>query len=86
MTEDATDYAPLVDEKSKDHRLEVTFDGVCIDLPEKRYPLPCCKGRKRRIILDNVSGKMSPGTITAIIGPSGCGKTTLLNFISGRFG
>ena len=35
------------------------------------------------VILQDVSMRMLPGTIGALIGPSGCGKTTLLRIIAG---
>ena len=35
-------------------------------------------------ILNNLNGRLKPGSFTAILGPSGSGKTTLLNFLSGR--
>jgi iron(III) transport system ATP-binding protein len=35
------------------------------------------------MILKDVSMRMAPGTIGALIGPSGCGKTTLLRIIAG---
>lgn len=37
-----------------------------------------------RRILDNISGSVFSGQITAILGPSGVGKTTLLNSLTGR--
>lgn len=37
-----------------------------------------------KCILDNVSGSVFSGQLTAILGPSGVGKTTLLNSLTGR--
>jgi len=39
--------------------------------------------RKRRIILSNVSTKISPSTLNAWIGPSGSGKTSLISVAAG---
>ncbi|XP_058453461.1 ATP-binding cassette sub-family G member 4-like [Malaya genurostris] len=41
------------------------------------------EGEKRKVILDNVSGRFCPGKLTAILGPSGAGKSSLLNILSG---
>lgn len=41
------------------------------------------KGEPRRI-LDNVSGWVRPGTLTALVGVSGAGKTTLLDALAQR--
>ena len=37
-----------------------------------------------RCILNNISGQVFSGQMTAILGPSGVGKTTLLNSLTGR--
>ena len=37
-----------------------------------------------KCILNNISGQVFSGQITAILGPSGVGKTTLLNSLTGR--
>ncbi|KAI5360268.1 putative ABC transporter-like, ATP-binding domain, AAA+ ATPase domain, CDR ABC transporter [Septoria linicola] len=41
------------------------------------------KGEPRRL-LDNVSGYVKPGTLTALMGTSGAGKTTLLDVLAQR--
>jgi len=38
----------------------------------------------QRVLIDDVSVKALPGTMTGIMGPSGAGKTVLLNLLSGH--
>ena len=51
---------------------EVAFDRVSFAYPDSPG-------------LDDISFRVAPGTITAVVGPSGSGKSTLLNLVS-RFG
>lgn len=37
----------------------------------------------KKVVLDDLSFKLEPGKIAALLGPSGCGKTTLLKSIAG---
>jgi ATP-binding cassette ChvD family protein len=41
------------------------------------------KGYADRLLLDNFSAKILPGSIVGVIGPNGAGKTTLLRMITG---
>jgi energy-dependent translational throttle protein EttA len=42
------------------------------------------KGYGDRLLLDNFSAKIPPGSIVGVIGPNGAGKTTLLKMITGQ--
>jgi ATP-binding cassette ChvD family protein len=42
------------------------------------------KGYGDRLLLDNFSAKIPPGSIIGVIGPNGAGKTTLLRMITGQ--
>lgn len=46
------------------------------------YTIPYDGGQRR--LLDNISGYVKPGTMTALMGESGAGKTTLLNTLAQR--
>lgn len=40
-------------------------------------------GKEKKLIIDDVSGRLEAGRLGAILGPSGAGKSTLLNILSG---
>ncbi|KAL6640996.1 hypothetical protein ACP70R_019177 [Stipagrostis hirtigluma subsp. patula] len=71
---------------------KLTFSGVASLVTENRARRPMLEvafrdltlsiGKKK--LLQSVTGKLSPGRVTAIMGPSGAGKTTFLNAVLGK--
>lgn len=60
------------------HNVDITFKNL------KYSVITNDRSKEERIILDNVSGVMRSGEITAILGPSGGGKTSLLNILAAK--
>ncbi|GMH78937.1 hypothetical protein TL16_g07982 [Triparma laevis f. inornata] len=61
--------------------LSLTFSSLTYDVTTvKKETLQILKPGTT----NGLSGKFSPGELTAIMGPSGAGKTSLLNILSGR--
>ena len=57
-------------------------DGIIFQWQDIRYDVKI--GGEARRLLDNLSGWVRSGSLTALMGVSGAGKTTLLDFLAGR--
>ncbi|XP_074286785.1 ABC transporter G family member 24-like isoform X2 [Silene latifolia] len=92
-------YAQIEKERTREQQCEnLTFSGVIsmatgeADQTIKKRPLIeiafkdltlTLKGKKRRL-LKNLTGKIMPARIAAVMGPSGAGKTTFLTALAGK--
>lgn len=72
--EDVEDIRRLDDSEHDDHAT-FTFENLCYSVNA---------GGTNKQLLDNVSGYVKPGQLTALMGASGAGKTTLLDNLAQR--
>eukprot|EP01084_Bolivina_argentea_P206012 351824_1 len=60
--------------------------SMVIEFKNMEARVPEMPGSKQyKTILNNVSGRIEPGQLVALMGPSGAGKSTLLNVLGSRF-
>ncbi|XP_016505218.2 ABC transporter G family member 28-like [Nicotiana tabacum] len=89
-------YGQIEKEKAlQEQNKNLTFSGVISMASEieirTRPPIEVCfkdltltlKGKNKHL-LRCVSGKLSPGRVSAVMGPSGAGKTTFLSALTGK--
>jgi ABC-type multidrug transport system fused ATPase/permease subunit len=62
----------------------ITYNVLVEDTESNQAVLPMMKKQKEKTLLNNLSGVMPAGKLTAIMGASGAGKTTLLNVLACR--
>lgn len=89
-------YSQIEKEKAlQEHNKDLTFSGILstdIDIDIRRRPmlevafkdLTLTLMGKKKHILRCVTGKISPGRVSAVMGPSGAGKTTFLSALAGK--
>ncbi|MGH3195489.1 MAG: ATP-binding cassette domain-containing protein [Streptosporangiaceae bacterium] len=58
--------------------------GVDVRIHAARVEVPGPKNGHARTLLQNVSLRLAPASMTAVAGPSGAGKTTLMRLLSGQ--
>lgn len=58
--------------------------GVDIRVHDARVDAPRARNGHARTLLDHVSLRLAPASMTAVAGPSGAGKTTLMRLLSGQ--
>jgi ABC-type multidrug transport system ATPase subunit len=58
--------------------------GVDIRVHAAQVDVPQARGGRSRTLLEHVSLRLAPASMTAVAGPSGAGKTTLMRLLSGQ--
>ena len=74
--EPALNASKLVNLREGRPSVHLEWNDICFSVKD-------AKGEKKEI-LQNLSGKAAPGSLTAIMGASGAGKTSLLNVLASR--
>lgn len=88
-------YGQIEKEKAMHEGKNLTFSGVLSmggDVEIRKRPLieisfkdlTLTLKHKKRHLLRCVTGKLSPGRVSAVMGPSGAGKTTFLSALTGK--
>lgn len=63
------------DDTSSSNEPQAQTHGAVISFEKLRMTLKARK-KKEKVILNDLSGEMKPGRLTALMGPSGSGKTS----------
>ncbi|KAK2383521.1 ABC transporter G family member [Trifolium repens] len=66
----------VVEEGDKEGNITVTWEKLRVTVPNG--------SKKRKAILQGLTGYAQPGRLLAVMGPSGSGKSTLLDALAGR--
>ncbi|XP_077531247.1 ATP-binding cassette sub-family G member 4-like [Haemaphysalis longicornis] len=75
-----------IEDTQSDYRTDIgvrNFESVNLKWKNLTYSVK--EGKRRKMLVENLSGEAQSGTLTAIMGPSGAGKTTLLNLLTGFY-
>jgi ABC-type transport system involved in cytochrome bd biosynthesis fused ATPase/permease subunit len=67
----------VVEEGDKEGNITVTWEKLRVTVPNGR--------KKRKAILQGLTGYAQPGRLLAVMGPSGSGKSTLLDALAGHY-
>ncbi|SCZ90311.1 BZ3500_MvSof-1268-A1-R1_Chr1-3g01909 [Microbotryum saponariae] len=76
--------ATALADDQQDGAVGMHWSGLSYTLPQRRFGVLGQRRRAGRVILDNLSGRVQPGTLCAILGPTGAGKSTFVELLAGK--
>ncbi|SCV68407.1 BQ2448_528 [Microbotryum intermedium] len=71
-------------DQGQDGAVGMRWSGLGYTLPQQRFGVLGQRRRAGRVILDNLTGEVQPGTLCAILGPTGAGKSTFVELLAGK--